>query len=502
MPIIISNERAYMMKRIICLCIAIAMLGTTGCSSKEVSQKPQTNVKKEAFKENEESSQKSQAKEKMLTVEEILEDLEFMKTVYMANNLSMREQELVDEFTEKHSSLVSSITEPMSVNDFYIEVSKLAALTDDGHARVSFTNNSRVIPVKFKWIEDSLVVSKTIRIDNLSKGDKVLSIGGVKIDEIVKKVGEITPSENDYGLKMSVAMSVSNEYILDYLGVIDDNNQVALEIQKLDGNVVSYTFDFIEMPGKRNGQPKGQTPKQDEKQTKEQGIKRNKTNSKNKLPDELNPNLNPNAPRPAVMKPSTITTRILAESDTGILKIGNCSYDKAAEQAFNDFFKEVKEKQIDTIVIDLRDNMGGKMDIIVELLKYIDVDEVQLWKNDLADDATKVIEHPTDFTYDGEIYVATNNSTLSAALMLTATLKYNDLATTIGEPTGQSTLFYGQAGSAMLKNSGISIGTTRVKVYLQNEDLPNTMVPDIKLPLSIEDFANNNDPLLEWIKSH
>lgn len=107
-----------------------------------------------------------------------------------------------------------------------------------------------------------------------------------------------------------------------------------------------------------------------------------------------------------------------------------------------EFFTEVKAGQIQTVVVDLRQNSGGNSLVANEFMRYSDIDryytfgsiEVRfgpvLWKN------KSVLFH-------GSTYVLTSPQTFSSATNFAVILSDNELGIIVGETSGGMPTSYG-----------------------------------------------------------
>lgn len=412
--------------------------------------------------------------EKLVEPQLLIEDLEFMYKMYKEKNLSsVEDEEILNAFEKKYEELVQSISEPMGLEEFYFEVSKLAAVTKNAHATVKYAGRGGSLPYSFKWLEEGLVVTDVKGNGPLEVGDKVLEIGGKSIEECLEELSKVISSENEYWKRNVAAKKIPQRMVLEYLGAVEEDGIVDFKVQEYHGDIAVKQCEFEEIRGV------------DSKVRKEQ-EERAKRNTEGKQQSQK--------------KTSKVSYEILEEYDTGILKAESCYFDEKAKRMVGDFFALIMEKNMGTVVLDLRGNPGGPTQLIDEFLKFLDVDKAEYWRNTEVDFGVKDIQHYSDELFKGELYIAVDNGTFSAGHMFAATLRYNDLGKVIGEPTGQADIFYGRAGNSVMPNTGISIGTTTVTVYMQNEEYPDALMPDIHIPLRIEDIVDGKDPIKEWIK--
>ena len=115
-----------------------------------------------------------------------------------------------------------------------------------------------------------------------------------------------------------------------------------------------------------------------------------------------------------------------------------------------------------------------------------------------------------------QTYVLTGGTTISAAMDCISFFKSELDAVTVGEPTGQFTTFFGynkidHKKEIVLPHSQISVVVADWRwkgqpnkniVYDENGKLyewENTVLPDVFIPLDIEDVRQGKDSALEWV---
>jgi len=168
------------------------------------------------------------------------------------------------------------------------------------------------------------------------------------------------------------------------------------------------------------------------------------------------------------------------------------------------------------IIIDLRGNTGGNSMVVVEFLRYIDVRTYSLGKKmlvRLSDDAQKqrgylgnsglfsvslekmknrIFEQ---LKFNGSIYVLIDNATYSAGSDFATTLSDNELATTIGRPTGGRPTSYGDLLNFQLNHSKISYSISHKQFIRASKEkrYDDALYPDYEVIYTIEDILEGRD---------
>jgi C-terminal processing protease CtpA/Prc len=200
------------------------------------------------------------------------------------------------------------------------------------------------------------------------------------------------------------------------------------------------------------------------------------------------------------------------ENKTAIIKIKNFSYFPRGRQNI-DFFKEkidtyiktIKEENIEKVVFDLRGNRGGNPECTKYILSYIIDKEINFHEdNDLNKRRNRPITvkpKTTNNINDINIYMLTDGRCASATTQMLAVIKYNQLATIVGEETGGTYSTHPGRATTALKNTklGLQIGTERESVSVPKLPLTKGIIPDKEIKLQLFDLINGDDPLLNYI---
>jgi C-terminal processing protease CtpA/Prc len=167
--------------------------------------------------------------------------------------------------------------------------------------------------------------------------------------------------------------------------------------------------------------------------------------------------------------------------------------------------KQIKESNISKVAFDLRGNRGGNPECTKYILSYIIDKEVNFYKdNDLNKSRNRPITvkpKTTNNIGDIEKYMLTDGRCASATGQMLAVVKYNELATIIGEETGGTYSTHPGRGVTALKytNLGLQIGTERESVNVPKLVLDKGIIPDKSIKLKLFNIINGDDPLLTYI---
>ncbi|MGA9650356.1 S41 family peptidase [Pedobacter sp.] len=223
------------------------------------------------------------------------------------------------------------------------------------------------------------------------------------------------------------------------------------------------------------------------------------------------------------------------ENKIGYLAINTMEPDLKTYTAFFDScFTALKSKRINTMVIDLRKNLGANSQIADLLISYFNEKPYSLsggrfWRvsqrykdfltaqgdtnnsyhkkeNNSILDYRKCGPHEPMFVnnsllFTGKVYLLTGPLTFSSANMLADGVKEYRMATVIGQPTGENTNDFGEGYLMELPNSKLKIQTTTTFDLGVNCNLntSHAVIPDKKIEPSIKNKINKSDPVMSYI---
>lgn len=240
------------------------------------------------------------------------------------------------------------------------------------------------------------------------------------------------------------------------------------------------------------------------------------------------------------------------DSSVAILKIKAFKKGKY-HRFYKESFAKIQKQDAKTLIIDLRNNGGGRLAEIVNLYSYLaDSTFIFLKKsevvsrasvfegayynsNSVAEKAVKTLFSPFVYGYllfsvhkdkegknyfatetkphkinknafSGQMYVLINGGSFSASSILSSNLKGAGRALFIGEETGGD--YNGTVAGFMpvvkLPHSELKVrvGIMNVKPYYQTDVTGHGIYPDILIKPTLEDLIQQKDPELDWLKKN
>ena len=134
----------------------------------------------------------------------------------------------------------------------------------------------------------------------------------------------------------------------------------------------------------------------------------------------------------------TISEVKIVKDKTGYIKIDY--FGRRSKEDFSKALKSMLLKDIDSLIIDLRDNPGGSIDEAVEIIQHFIPEKSVLLTVKLKDGEKEFVSE-TDEKWNSPLAVLINSGTASSAEMFAATLRHYKKAVIVGENSyGKSTI--------------------------------------------------------------
>ncbi|NVJ99587.1 MAG: hypothetical protein HWE25_15670 [Alphaproteobacteria bacterium] len=208
-------------------------------------------------------------------------------------------------------------------------------------------------------------------------------------------------------------------------------------------------------------------------------------------------------------------------ADVAVIEV-NLMRDAQAFNAFaSDAFSQIRQRGINLLVIDFRNNEGGDSAIGDTLAHYLTSKPMREWQSlikvsdqfkdhfadDIGDDPAlqqalsapngSLVSEPDTTAnkkrpspgqlFDGEVRLLTSGYTYSSASMFAGIFKCDNLGVIVGQPTGQATNFFGELTQMTLSNSGLNFLVSMKEFRAPCEvSMTEGVQPDILLPNDVD----------------
>lgn len=336
-----------------------------------------------------------------------------------------------------------------------VELARVVALVGDGHTQVGLAWDSKIgfhrYPLDLYRFSDGFFVRGVSPELARFAGARVVSIGGMPIDEVVARVVPVIHGDNEMKLWDVLPSRLTMAEVLHARGVTDDEMSAKWELESAGGARETLTLTAIPLS---------------------QPVKwvRSRDAATAPLPLYVR-----NLSRP-------YEYTYLPEARLMYVRYSSVSEDK--EQPFADFcrrlFEDVERLDVERLVLDIRLNNGGDNTLYRPLLHGFIKSEK--------------INQP------GRLFTIIGRLTFSAAVNLAADLERHTSTIFVGEPTAAPANHFGETQRLTLPSSGISVLYS--SLFWQSghpADKRPWIPPAIEVRLSSSDYAQNRDPALEAI---
>ena len=347
-------------------------------------------------------------------------------------------------------------------HEIVVGLMRITALVGDAHTSLSFPGGSsafRRYPLRLAWFRDGIYVThvtaatfpspRGLRGYRRALGARLVQVGETAIEQVVAAVSTVISHENEAWLREQSPSYLVIPEVLNALGVLPDMERGRFVFEDFSGQRLSLEFAPV---------------------------------SRSEPIEWLQAPPWTRVPLPLYrQKPDVFYWyRYLDDSQTLYFQYNRCA--NAPDLPFSTFAQELlaflDTHPVARFVIDLRQNPGGNSSIISPLISGL--------------------RSRTAINQRGHLFVIIGQGTFSSGVNNTIDLRNQTNAIFFGGPTGGKPNSYGELGSFVLPNSGLTCFYSTKFFQLVPGD-PPSVFPDITVELSSDDYLTGRDPVLEAI---
>lgn len=342
-------------------------------------------------------------------------------------------------------------------HEIIVGMMRLAAMVGDGHTNVSPLKDKafgfRSLPLKLYLFDDGLYVRAAAPAQAALVGARVEAIGGVPVEEAIRRAAELAPRDNEVGPKLYVPIFLGMPAIQHALKLAPSPDAAVLTLSR-GGKRWTVTVPAGEVDP-------SWPPDTDISLVTPGGWAEART-----------------TPMPPLWLQAPLDYHRMVELPDRALYVQLNMVTGIAGQTLAQFGERIGERVRATnpraVIVDVRLNRGGNLDLrypfISDLIK--------------AEDA------------DTKLYVLVGRGAFSATQPILDDLdRYTD-AVLIGEPASSKPNSFGDSYRDILPNSGLTVRSSIVWHQLDQRDRPWTAV-DLATPYRFADYAAGRDPALD-----
>lgn len=372
----------------------------------------------------------------------LVEDIEYFRKQLTKNHKNPFHNITKKEFNKNVDNLISKVGE-LTNEQVFVEINKIVASLGDAHTGMNYWDGYSY-PLKFYFFNDGIYVIDADKSLEDILHTKIKKINNVDINVVTEQLKTLISHENEFWVKERLPDYLSAPVFMYGLGIISNKDKTVFEFEKVDGEVIKKEINILEY-----------------------GEKADYINSDN-ITDFQNEDY--------------YWYEYLENDKVLYFKYNVCAnMDEISFNKFNDnMFSEIKNYNIKKFVIDLRHNSGGNSSVINPFLESI----------------SKLVSTNPEM----KVYIVTGRRTFSSGVMAVLDIKNSVSANVIGESTGGSPNCYGEVKVFELPNSRLPINYS-IKYFKLTNDGANTITPDVIIEPEIQDYINNRDNIMEYIKA-
>lgn len=199
-----------------------------------------------------------------------------------------------------------------------------------------------------------------------------------------------------------------------------------------------------------------------------------------------------------------------ADATTAVLTVINSgAYYGSRFSIFKEFmdhsFREIKNRHIENLIVDVRSNSGGPGHTAVYLLRYL-LERPFVYKklSEGSNIAGKTYMPFSAYRFKGSTYFLIDGEGGSTTGHLLAHIKASGRATLIGEELGGNHFCTGGQKRFQLENTGVfySVGRYTHITTADDFNVNRGIMPDFRVIQPIEDYLDGKDTVMEFVLEH
>jgi len=320
----------------------------------------------------------------------------------------------------------------------------------DGHMGVWPPDNPEVVhrfPIRIWEFPDGLFVTAARPPNEHLVGSKILSVDGVPIDAVFRRLDPVVPRDNASNLRDARTVFLTSAEVLDGIGITDDPLTMTLRVGSPDGTRRTATIHAVDASAYADWVGGWEL-------------------------------LLPQRPGLLFLRDpaDAFWVEYLPPSRTLYAQY-NVVREHSA-QAVSEIERAMREHPVDRLVLDLRNNGGGEAGGYRDLLRFL---------------AGPEIDRPR------QLFVLIGRLTFSAGTSLAVLLERRaPNVTFVGEDSGGAPNFWADPQTVTLPNSNLrALIASRYFGIGGPHDMRTAAEPDIAVPFTSSDYFSGRDPVLE-----
>ena len=352
-----------------------------------------------------------------------------------------------EQFNKEIDDLKNSV-DNLNDDEIIDGIYKITASVGDAHTKIK-RDFSKQYPMEFYYFKDGVYVINTIDEYKEALYSKLIKINGQDIKSMEDKISPLIAKVNEQTIKKALPNYLTIPEILHGVKIVNNiDSEVSFTFENREGKTFDLNVNPLDF----------------------------KENIEFIISGEYDESY------PLYMQNPTYNYwyKYLENDKTLYLKYNQClesNKDGKISDFNNEILDFINNNSVDKFVIDMRDNGGGgqdQLDIIIQGIKNKEIND----KN--------------------KFFVIVGRNTFSAAIGDVVKWRDETNATFIGQATSGKLNHYGQWSTFTLPNSNLTVQCSTM--YVNNgEDESDSFMPDKIIEISIDDYVNKKDPVLDYV---
>ncbi len=408
-------------------------------------------------------------KEKKFDVQDLETDLLFLNTSLKENHPQLYTFSSKDSLDLLVDKIRSELNEPLNLEEFFLETSKLTNAVYCSHTGVklppSYQNLvndfGNFFPLKLFFSSGRAFYISGMLEENhsLLPGEEIMSINDNSVVEIIEQSFYFIPSE---GCNTTTKYNELNRRFNRLFYLLDDAEEFIVKFKK-DNSFKSIT------------------------------VSSKKWSDINLADSNLDTN-------------EQVDFNYIDKRNTGVLKISSFAIPDMDHYFYqlDSIFSDLKTKNTQNLIIDLRDNAGGHPIFAAQLFSYLtDKDFIYFKRNDDVKEFEPLygIMQPNKLNFKGNVYALVNGGCLSTTGHLISLLKYHTKTKFIGEEPGSNFICNDFSMQMSLPKTGILVNVPRTifETSVSGFKICNPFPIDFRVNKNAMDIIQHKDPYVELV---
>ena len=374
-------------------------------------------------------------------------DLDYLQDALPNKHVNLFFKISEDQFKNEIDQLKNSV-DNLNDDEIIDGIYKIVASVGDAHTKVQ-RDFSKRYPLQFYYFKDGIYVINTADEYKEILYSKLIKINGQDMKTIENKLSPLISRENKESVKKVLPTYLSRPEILRGVKIIEDiDSEVVFTFENREGKIFDLNMKSL--------------------------------NSDESINSVIDSEYDESYPLYMQNPKYNYWYKYLENDKTLYLKYNECTENNRSgkiDDFNNDVLNFIDNNQIDKLVIDMRDNGGGQTNRLNTIIEGI--------KN-------KEINNKNKF------FVIVGRNTFSAAICDVVKWREETNATFIGQETSGKLNHYGSCHTFTLPNSKLIIQYSTVYAKTGDDD-SDSFIPDKTIEISIDDYVNKNDPVLDYI---